>query len=273
MGIECQYIDYEVRGRRFVGFLADGSDGRQTAGVLVAHEGRGFTQHPKDRAVMLAELGYVAFAPDYFGQPAQSLEHAFELMRVYTASRELYAEHGRAALDTLRAHPNVDGSRLAAIGFCWGGFAVLELACSENLRCVVGFHPGLSLCPLSNASTLSAKVLICVGDQDPHVPAKDREAFIAEMNAAGVDCQVLLLLRAPHSFTNPEPYPYPIDTRGVGYDALADRRSWAAMKALFAEALNGAALPTSAPPPSPLRPRDAGETAGLSPRATRIPGS
>jgi dienelactone hydrolase len=237
MGIKCRDISYDVGGRRFVGFLADGSGGRRTSGILVAHEGRGFTQHPKDRAVMLAELGYVAFAPDYFGRPATSLEHAFELMSVYVASPGLYAEHGRSALNVLRSHPSVDGRRLAAIGFCWGGFAVLELACTEDLRCVVGFHPGLSLGPLSNASNMSAKVLICVGDQDPYVPAKDRDSFIAQMNSAGVDCQVLLLLGAPHSFTNPEPYPYPIDATGVGYDAVADRRSWTAMRSLFAEAL------------------------------------
>jgi dienelactone hydrolase len=237
MEIECRDVAYEVGGRRFVGFLADGSGGRRTPGILVAHEGRGFTQHPKDRAAMLAELGYVAFAPDYFGQPATSLEHAFELMNPFMARPALYADHGRSALQVLRAHPGVDANRLAAIGFCWGGFAVLELACTENLRCVVGFHPGLSLCPLSRASAISAKVLICVGDQDPHVPAKDRESFISEMNAAGVDCQVLLLLGAPHSFTNPEPYPYPIDTAGVGYDAVADRRSWTAMISLFDEAL------------------------------------
>jgi dienelactone hydrolase len=238
MGIKCRDISYDVGGHCFVGFLADGSGGRRTPGILVAHEGRGFTQHPKDRAVMLAELGYVAFAPDYFGRPATSLEHAFELMNVYVASPALYAEHGRSALNILRAHPSVDGSRLAAIGFCWGGFAVLELACTEDLRCVVGFHPGLSLGALSNASNISAKVLICVGDQDPYVPAKDRDSFIAQMNSAEVDCQVLLLLGAPHSFTNPEPYPYPIDTAGVGYDAAADRRSWTAMRSLFAEALH-----------------------------------
>jgi dienelactone hydrolase len=236
MSVKTRDVTYEVRGRRFTGFLADGSAGKRSPGVLVAHEGRGFTQHPKDRAVMLAKLGYVAFAADYFGEPTVSLEHAYQLMSPYAAP-DLVAAHGSAALDILRAHPNVDRERLAAIGFCWGGYAVLELACWEALRCVVGFHPGLSR-PLSDAGKMSAKVLICVGDQDPYVSAPDRERFIAEMNAAKVDCQVLLLLGAPHSFTNPEPYHYKIDvTAGVGYDPVADRRSWAAMRALFAEAL------------------------------------
>jgi dienelactone hydrolase len=240
MPVVTSEIGYEVRGRKFTGFLADGSAGRKAAGVLVAHEGRGFTPHARDRAVMLAELGYVAFAADYFGAaPATSLAHAGELMRPYTEDARLFTEHGRAALDILRAQPNADAGRLAAIGFCWGAYAVLELACSENLRCVVGFHPGISLGPLSNAAGITAKILISVGDQDPFVPAEEIKRFIDEMNAAAVDCQVQLLLRAPHSFTNPEPYVYPTGaTGGVGYDAVADRRSWAAMRALFAEALD-----------------------------------
>jgi dienelactone hydrolase len=240
VAVTTREIAYEARGRRFAGLLADGSQGRPSAGVLVAHEGRGFTQHPRDRAVMLAELGYVAYAPDYFGEPAQSLDHAFALMKPFVETPALYAAHGKAALDVLRSHPNVDAGRLAAIGFCWGGYAVLELACTEDLRCVVGFHPGLSLGALSDAARLSAKVLICVGDEDPYVPAQDLQRFIGEMHAAGADCQVLLLLGAPHSFTNPERYAYKIDVAsGVGYDPVADRRSWAAMKNLFAEALDG----------------------------------
>lgn len=237
MTVSLQHITYEVDGRTFEAVLADGSGGMPAPGILVAHEGRGFTQHPRDRALMLAELGYVAIAPDYFGEPTQSLEHAFKLMNRFIERPELYTRHGRAALDLLRAHPNVDADRLAAIGFCWGGYAVLELACTENLRCAVGFHPGLSLGSLSNPKGIGAQVLICVGDQDPHVPVPAREAFIAEMNAAEVDCQVLLILRAPHSFTNPEPYHYELDQTGIGYDAKADRHAWSTMKALFADAL------------------------------------
>lgn len=228
-------VIYEVEGRRFTGYLADGSNGRKVPGILVAHEGRGFTRHPRDRADMLAGLGYVAFAADYFGEVATSLDHAFRLMNPYSAVPQLYAAHGLAALEVLRAHPRVDSRQLGAIGFCWGGFAVLELACHADLRCVVGFHPGLSLGPVSKPESISAKILGCVGDQDPYVPAKDIEAFIGNMRDGGVDCQILLLVGAPHSFTNPEPYAYETGTDGVGYDAVADRRSWAAMRDLFTE--------------------------------------
>jgi dienelactone hydrolase len=237
MTLDVREISYELAGRRLGGVLADGSNGRRAPGILVAHEGRGFTQHTKDRARMLAELGYVAYAPDYFGETVISVEHAFTFMNRFISEPAQYAAHGNAALDVLRAHPNVDGERLGAIGFCWGAYAVLKLACVADLRCVVGFHPGVSLGPLGNVADMSAKVLICVGDQDPHVPRKDYERFLAEMGEAGVDCQMLLLVGVAHSFTNPEA-DHINDAPGLRYDAIADRRAWNAMRALFAEALD-----------------------------------
>jgi dienelactone hydrolase len=237
MSIDAREITFEVQGRTLSGFLADGSGGRLAPGILVAHEGRGWTQHPKDRAILLAQLGYVAFAPDYLGAAATSLEHAFQLMRPFEEDHQLFSLYGKAALDVLCSHPSVDAARLAAIGFCWGGYAVLELACAADLRCVVAFHPGLSLGPLSDPAKISASVLVCVGDEDPYVPMSDVQRFIAEMRGARVDTQVLLLVGAPHSFTNPEPYAYATGVTGVGYDPVADRRSWNAMQALFAEAL------------------------------------
>jgi dienelactone hydrolase len=237
MSVELRDVTYEFEGRRLKGVLADGSNGRRVPGILVAHEGRGFTQHPRDRARMLAELGYVAYAPDYFGERIHSVDHAFTFMNRFIAAPRQYAGQGRAALRVLQDHPGVDSRRLAAIGFCWGAYAALKLACEEPLRCVVGFHPGVSLGPLGNTSELSAKVLICVGDQDPHVPKKDYERFLAEMAAAHVDCQMLLLVGVQHSFTNPEADAI-TDAEGLRYDAVADRRAWMAMRALFAEALD-----------------------------------
>jgi len=237
MSVEVSSRPYTVEGCEFDGFLADGSGGRQVPGILVVHEGRGFTQHPRDRAVMLAELGYVAYAPDFLGEPATSLDHAFSLMQPFEGDRRRFHEYGTATLDVLRVHPNVDTSRLGAIGFCWGGFAVLELACVEPLRCVIGFHPGLSLGPVSAPGDISASILICVGDRDPYVPMSDITAFIDTMHDARADCQVLLLSGAPHSFTNPEPYAYEIGTPNVGYDEQADRRSWNAMRNLLQERL------------------------------------
>jgi len=233
--ISTQKVPYSARDRQFSGFLADGSGGHKAPGILVVHEGRGFTQHPRDRALMLAELGYVAYAPDFMGDVATSLEHAFDMMRPFEADRSLFAEHGREALEVLKTSPNVDRDRLGAIGFCWGGYAVLELACHAPLRCIIGFHPGLTLGPLSDAKAIEGSVMICVGDEDPYVPMSDIQRFKEEMRGAGVDCQVNLLVGAPHSFSNPEPYAYEIDAANVGYDAKADGRVWKAMQLLFNE--------------------------------------
>jgi dienelactone hydrolase len=241
MTVKAGPYSYTARGRSFDGYLADGSNGKKVPGILVAHEGRGFTQHPKDRALLLAALGYVAFAPDYLGGSATSLEHAYQLMEPFTKRPDLFQEHGLAALRVLQTHENVDAERLGAIGFCWGGFAVLELACIASLRSVVGFHPGLSLGPVSCASNLSGSVLICVGDEDPYVPISDLLEFIAQMRKASVDLQVLLLSGAPHSFTNPEPYAYATGTPNVGYNVVADRRSWVAMRNHLREAFGGTA--------------------------------
>lgn len=245
MAVNSQDLCFDVLGKSYTGYLADGSNGARVPGILVAHEGRGYTRHPRDRADMLAELGFVAFAPDYFGEVAHSLDHAFTLMEPFNADRRLYHTHGNAALNVLKSHPHVGASRLGAIGFCWGGFAVLELACAGELSAVVGFHPGLSLGPLSNAAAIRAKILICVGDRDPYVPEADIAAFMDDMRDGGVDCQVHILLGAPHSFTNPEPYAYELGTTGVGYDPVADRRSWAAMRNHFSEVFG---IPDSPPP-------------------------
>src|SRR5688572_3702186 len=155
--------------------------------MLVAREGRAFTKHPRSTADFIAGLGNVAFAADYFGEVTRSLDHAFRLMNPYSAAPQLYAAHATAAPTVLQAHPRVDSRQLGAIGFCWGGFAVLEFACHADPRCVVGFHPGLSVGPVSKPESISAKILVCVDDQDPYVPAKDIEAFIGNMRAGGVD--------------------------------------------------------------------------------------
>jgi dienelactone hydrolase len=158
-------------------------------------------------------------------------------MQPFADDKSLFGRHGAAALDVLRSCPNLDPNCLGAIGFCWGGFAVLELACFEKLACVAAFHPGLSIGPISRPDTVSASVLVCVGDRDPYVPMKEVTEFMDLMHDHRVDCQILLLTGAPHSFTNPEPYAYETGTAGVGYDEKADRRSWAAMCRLFAERL------------------------------------
>jgi dienelactone hydrolase len=233
--MEIDTIRYEGDGRSFTGYLADGSGGGRVPGILVAHEGPGPTEHVRERARMLAELGHVAFALDLYGEPGLSIERAKELVRALRADRAALRRRARAALDVLTSHPHVDSGRLAAIGYCFGGTAVLELARSgADLSCVVGFHPGLDATP-QDASAVRGKVLVCAGEKDPVVTAEQRAAFAAEMSAAGVDWQLYLLGGAGHSFTNREidAYGFP----GFAYHAVADRRSWLAMQNLFDEVL------------------------------------
>jgi dienelactone hydrolase len=230
-------LSYNVGGRTFGGYLADGSGGKPAPAVLVIHEGNGLREITRRRADMLASLGYVAYAPDMFGELIDSLDRVFEVVHGLTADwRELRARQ-TAALDVLRAQPNVDASRIAAIGFCFGGQAVLELARSgADLRAVVGFHMILKGPTPQDTPNIKAKVLVCNGDLDPFAPPEDRVEFLKIMTEAGVDCQLLLFAGVGHSFMNPDADAQNME--GVRYDATADRRAWAAMQTLFAETLS-----------------------------------
>jgi dienelactone hydrolase len=231
-----QAIEYEALGRRYTGFLADPGGDARVPGVLVAHEGAGLTDHPKGVAERLAGLGYAAFALDLFGDPEMSLEDRMALVRRLRADKAELRGRTAAAFDVLRAHPEVDPERMAAIGYCFGGTAVIELARSgAPLRAVVGFHSGLTVGSQEENAAIRAPILLCLGADDPVVTADQRAAFAAEMADAGVDWQIHLYGGVAHSFTNPEidSWSYP----GFRYDAKADARSWAAMRHFLEERL------------------------------------
>lgn len=229
-------IDYEVGGTLYTGFLADGSAGGRVPGILVAHEGAGLTGHPKAVAERLAGLGFVAFALDLFGDSDLALDAKMALVRELRADTAELRRRTGAAFELLRMHPGVAGERLAAIGFCFGGTAVIELARSgAPLKAVVGFHAGLTPGTAEDNEAIGAPILLCLGADDPVVTAEHRAAFESEMTEARVDWQIHLYGGVGHSFTNPE-----IDSwgfEGFRYDAVADARSWAAMRQLFAETL------------------------------------
>ena len=229
-------IEYKVDGKTFTGYLADGSNGRQVPGVVVAHEGGGMTEHPKERARMLADLGYVAFAMDTFGERPASMDQAMGFVRGLTADLPTLRKRALTALDIVKAQPNVDAKRTAAIGFCFGGTTVLELARSgANVGCVVGFHSGLATTAPQDAKNIKAKVLVCLGVNDPIISAEQREAFAKEMEAGKVDWRMELHGRVGHSFTNREIDALKIP--GFAYDETADKRSWRTMRDLFDEVL------------------------------------
>lgn len=233
-------IAYECDGKQLTGYLAghpaDGAGGKRAPGILVCHQGMGLTEHARERARMLAELGYVAFALDMYGEVATSRERVMALIGEMIANPALLRRRAAAGLDVLKAQPGVDPGRLAAIGYCFGGGVVLEMArCHSELACVVSFHPGLTNLPEHDDRKIRPEVMVCAGDRDPLIPPAARERFIALMNEAEADWQLLTYGNAGHSFTDRT-----VDALGMpgfAYHAPTDRRSWAAMRDLFDEAL------------------------------------
>lgn len=230
-------VAYEVDGRRLTGYLAvDDNHGAKRPGVLVCHQGRGLTEHAKERARMLAELGYVAFALDMYGKVATSREQAMALLAVLLENPAELRKRAKAGLEVLVSQPKVDKARLAAIGYCFGGAVVLEMARAfDGLACVVAFHPGLTGLPEKDDRPVKCKVMVCAGIEDPLIPPEARERFIALMRAAGADWQYITYANAGHSFTDKTVDAFGM--KGFFYHAPADARSWSAMRTLFDEAL------------------------------------
>lgn len=235
-------VAYAAAGRSLTGYLADGSNGAKAPGILVCHQGGGMREHEKERARMLAELGYVAFALDLYGEVPASRERMGELMDSCVNSSALWGELILAGLIQLKAQANVDSSRLAAIGFCFGGMTVIEaVRATTDLKCVVAFHPGLARLPESDPRPVSGKLMVCAGQRDPLIPDDARNRFLRLMKEADADLQYLNYSEAGHSFTDKT-----VDALGIpgfNYHAQTDRRSWAAMRGLFAETLGWRTTP------------------------------
>lgn len=217
-------------------------------GVLLFPDIFGYGDHVLERAEMVSQLGYAAFASDlHGGQRLLEREPAMAELERFYAEPDRPCGRAEAALRSLSAHPGVDGSRIAAIGFCYGGRLALELARrGAPLRAVVGFHSSLVSTLQPSEHRILGKVLACIGSEDPGVPVEERLAFEAEMRTAEVDWQLHVYGGVYHSFTN-----WRADSLGrpdfARYDARADKRSWAAMQALLEETLgNGEAARSGA---------------------------
>jgi dienelactone hydrolase len=190
--------------------------------------------HEKERARMLAGLGYVAFALDMYGTVAGSREQAMELLNGVTGNPALWGSRIRAGLAQLKAQPNVDPKRLAAIGFCFGGMTAIEaVRASDELACVVAFHPGLTHLPESDPRKVTGKVMVCAGQKDPLIPDEARNRFLKLMAEAKADLQYINYSLAGHSFTDKSIAEFNIPN--FEYEPATDRRSWSAMRALFEE--------------------------------------
>lgn len=236
--IVTRTVTYEHGGLTFEGFLAyDDAITTPRPGVLIIHQWMGLTDNERMRAEMLARLGYVALAGDVYGQGVRprNTDEARAQTAGFYADRVLFRERVHAALATLKAQAQVDPARCAAIGYCFGGTGVLELARSGGeVAGVVSFHGGLKTSLPAGPGEVSGKVLVCHGAVDPYVPPAEVQGFVEEMEAAGADYQLIMYADAVHSFTQKEAGDDP--SRGAAYQAAADRRSWAHMKLFLQEA-------------------------------------
>ena len=231
-------VIYQHGGATLEGFHVydDAVAGKRPA-VLVIHQWTGLTEYEKHRSRMLAELGYNVFAADIYGQgirpqPPEAGKEAGK----YKGDRALYRTRLTAALDQLKADERTDPTKIAAIGYCFGGTGVLELARSgADVAGVVSFHGALDAAPgmAAAAGKIPAKVLVLHGADDPYVPAEQVAAFQKEMTDAKADWQMVLYSGAVHAFTQKEAGND--NSKGAAYNEAADRRSWVAMKAFFAE--------------------------------------
>lgn len=241
--MDLQPIPYRAAGRDFTGFLADGTQGggAQAPGLLVFHEGAGLTEEIKARAGRLAvQWRCLAFAADLFGFPPPAPGDTAALTAAQAAVRELREDvpllrtRCAAALAILAGQPRIDPGRLAAIGYCFGGAAAIELARSgAPLAAVAGFHAGVLPGSAADDRAIRARLLLCHGETDPVVPAQQIRDFTSGLTEAGVDWQVHLYGGVVHSFTNPA-----IDAWGLPgfrYDPGADARASAALTQLLGE--------------------------------------
>lgn len=234
--IVSHVVDYQVGGQSFEGYVAydDALKGKRP-GVLVVHQWLGLTDYEKGRARQLAELGYVAFAPDIYGKGIRpsGTDEAGALAMRYKGDRTLLRERVNAGFDQLLKNSLVDQSKVAAIGYCFGGTTVLELALSgAKVNGVVSFHGGLDAPAPNDAKNIKGKVLALAGADDPFQKPEDLAAFQSEMRDNKVDWQLTSYGGAVHSFTQPDPG---FVDPGARYNEKADKRSWQAMKDFFAE--------------------------------------
>jgi dienelactone hydrolase len=239
--VVTQGVPYQHEGVSLEGYLAYDDSGKgKRPGVLVVHEWWGLNDYVRKRAEQLAGTGYVAFALDMYGKGKVTThpQEAGEWAKQIAGNVEVWGQRALAGLKVLEKDPRVDPHRIAAIGYCFGGATVQQLAfLGAPLKGVVSFH-GSPLAPTEDqAKRVKAKILICHGAADPMTPPQAIQKYIADMEKSGLDWQLIIYGGARHSFTNP-------DADKVGMDALkysksADKRSWTHMKEFFKEIFGG----------------------------------
>ncbi len=229
-------VTYTLGNKSFIGYLAydQGLKGKRP-GVLVIHEWWGLNDYAKRRARQLAALGYVAFAADMYGQGRNTkVRKQAAAWAKQVRGTPLMRSRAAAALEVLIGQPQVDRSRLAAIGFCFGGTGVLELAYSgADLAGVVTFHGGLTVPSAQDLARLKARILILHGAEDPFVKPATIASLQKALGQGKVDWQMVYYGGAVHAFSNPAAGGD--KSRGAAYHAASAERSWRYMKMFFKE--------------------------------------
>lgn len=230
-------LDYNLAGKKYEGYLAyDDAQKGLRPGILVTHDWMGVTDRTKAKVEELAGMGYIAFAVDIYGKGVRpsNPEEAAKLAGTFKKDRLALRIRMQEGLKTLRDQPQVDKTKLVAIGYCFGGTAALELGrTGADLRNIVSFHGGLDSPKPEDGKKIKAKVLALHGADDPFVSAADLAAFESEMRNNKVDWQLVKYGGAVHSFT--EKTAGTDNSKGAAYNADADRRSWQAFKDFLKE--------------------------------------
>jgi len=237
--VKTREIEYRQGDTVLQGFIAwdDAARGKRP-GVLVVHEWWGHNEHARNQARRLAEAGYVGFALDMYGKGKVTThpQDAQAFVSEATKDPAVLAARFNAALEQLKRDPHVDTGRIAAIGYCFGGAVVLDMArAGAPLAAVATFHGALATKTAAQPGKVKARILVLAGGADPFVPPEQIDTFKREMQAAGARFDVVVYPGAKHGFTNPSAGQYGMEQ--LAYNAEADQQSWAAMLTLFKEVL------------------------------------
>lgn len=233
--IEGKTVEYSAGGVVMKGYLAyDKNIKGRRPGVLVVHEWWGLNEYARKRVRMLAETGYTALAVDMYGEGKQAMhpgdagKFSSELMKNFGTAKARFM----AALEFLKKQPVVDPERVAAIGYCFGGGVVLNMARQGvDLKGVASFHGSLAAVKPAERGAVKAKILVLHGADDKFTTPGEIEAFKQEMKAAGADFRFIAYPGAVHSFTNPEADAYARKFNlPLAYNAAADKKSWEELK-------------------------------------------
>lgn len=241
--VQGKEVSYSANGTTLKGYLAfdDAVKGKRP-GVLVVHEWWGHNEYARKRARMLAERGYTALAVDMYGDGKLALHpaDAGKFAGIVNKDAALAKARFESALDLIKKEKTVDGNSIAAIGYCFGGSVVLNMArIGEPLKAVMSFHGGLSTETPAVSGTIKARVASFTGEEDPMIPASQVSAFRQEMEKAGVIYKAVTYPNTKHSFTNPDADQYGQEFKlPLAYNPTADKASWEESMTFLADALN-----------------------------------